>query len=620
MLNNKADISQRNVVIKPSELIAYFGQEDSGSLVLELPSVEQLREFRGDISRFTKISLSNLAADDRYSENKLQAYKCMLERLDRNEEKYDESSTYQVHRSNLLKAIGEDQEAVNSLLRATKYDSRSYLRNILGDIYILNNENEKAKELFGSEELSNDLYSLVRMAYFRVLDGDFDDAQSYINKALEIDNTDYNSRMFDGVLKLHTQEWELAVRSFRVALEENNTSSVLHTNLAIAYWQLNETDKTISVLKKAIQKNPFNIQAISFFADVMHIEERDSESLDILRHYLQHEQKSVSIWGRLSRALYIVGKVDNRSDLLLEALQALRHLESLESDSSVWNNIGLVYWALDKPQKAVNYFGQSMKEASNPDEHTLPVYNLAGLLIEKGMYKKCNALISSYLDSNVPKNVDNVLFYRVKFQYVITMQALDLHDDAARYCEEIIADNHTPLDTRVDILNQLIYFESVINNDKEASLPYVDMLINYLDNEENISSEAILRSKNHIVFYYLSFGEINEAEKILLPMSNYIHKDPFLTATLGMYHITKGNVERGKELYSKAISMVSDQKLKRRIKQRMHYEIGKELLALDDVRNAKKQLEKAMHMKDGFNYVNTQIRNYLNKLKPTIIK
>jgi tetratricopeptide (TPR) repeat protein len=40
-------------------------------------------------------------------------------------------------------------------------------------------------------------------------------------------------------------------------------------------------------------------------------------------------------------------------------------MEDLESDSSVWNHIGLVYWEMQEYQKAIRYFGQSIKEAKD---------------------------------------------------------------------------------------------------------------------------------------------------------------------------------------------------------------------------------------------------------------
>ena len=160
----------------------------------------------------------------------------------------------------------------------------------------------------------------------------------------------------------------------------------------------------------------------------------------------------------------------------------------------------------------------------------------------------------------------------------------------------------------------MVYYHTVINYDESAALPYVEQLSKDLEYSDQLPSELIVRSQNHIVFYYLSFGHLNKAEHILLSMSNYIHKDPFITATFGMYHIIKGNIERGKEYYLQAIRMVSDAKLQRRIKQRMHYEIGKALYFVNDYRNAKKQLEKALQVKDGFKYVNTQIKKYQRKL------
>ena len=93
--------------------------------------------------------------------------------------------------------------------------------------------------------------------------------------------------MFDGAIQLWKGNWERAIRSFKVAAIENNSSSVLFVNLAAAYWRLGETDKAIRALKRAIFLDPVNENAVRFFADVMHLENTPELSLPYLVYILR---------------------------------------------------------------------------------------------------------------------------------------------------------------------------------------------------------------------------------------------------------------------------------------------------------------------------------------------
>ncbi len=612
MLDNKVNIVDREVILKPSDLVAYFGNEELDGLILSLPSAEQLKEFRGDIDNYNKISITHLAHLN--NQNRAEEYEYLLKQLNKKEERYKDSSTFFVRRSSILNHLDRNDEAEENVFKATKVDQRNYIKFLLGEMYILNHKEDKAKAIFNDEALSEDIASLIRMAYFSVIDEKIEEAQQYIDKALKIDNTDYKSRMFDGALKLHNQEWELAIRSFRVALEDKHTSSALYNNLAIAYWQLDQNKKAVSSLKKAIKYNPFNEQTIMFFADVMYLEGKAGESLLALRQYLEHEQKSAAVWGKLSRALYVEGKKRGNHFLLKEALECLKNMESIDSGSEVWNHIGLVYWGLNQPQKAINYFGQSIKMASDSSENLVPIYNLAGLLIERAEYRQSFNLIEQYLKSNAVIDTSDELYHRVRFQHIITLQGLDKQPEAAKYCEQLLQDKETPFDIKVNTLNQLVYYHAVINNSEKDTRPFLEELERDVSSSKDLEINIYLRSINHIVFCYLLFDKIAQAEKILLSLSEYFHKDPFFTATFGMYHIKKGHLKRGKMLYLESSRMVRDNKMQQRIKQRMYFEIGKALVLSDDRKNANKEFEKALRLKDGFDYVKAQIRKYQKQL------
>jgi hypothetical protein len=111
----------------------------------------------------------------------------------------------------------------------------------------------------------------------------------------------------------------------------------------------------------------------------------------------------------------------------------------------------------------------------------------------------------------------------------------------------------------------------------------------------------------------LNFGLIEEVDEFINLMSNSFHIDPFTTATLGMYKIKKGNLEEGVKLYYEAISLLSDQKTKKRFKQRMNFEIGKFYLEHYEPRKSARYLKRALEEKQGFNFVKKEITKLLDE-------
>ena len=130
-----------------------------------------------------------------------------------------------------------------------------------------------------------------------------------------------------------------------------------------------------------------------------------------------------------------------------------------------------------------------------------------------------------------------------------------------------------------------------------------------------MSEDLIGRAINNIVFAYILFDRIDDASRLLNKLSRFVHKDPYSTATLGLYNLRKGNFERGKELYEEAVKLVWGDKAKSRFKQRMYLELGRSAMKNADSSTAKRYLKIAIKQKYGFDYVNKQVTLLLQSKK-----
>jgi len=123
------------------------------------------------------------------------------------------------------------------------------------------------------------------------------------------------------------------------------------------------------------------------------------------------------------------------------------------------------------------------------------------------------------------------------------------------------------------------------------------------------------------VFSYISHGGLLELDDIeragahLGELSKWVHVDPYATATFGLYHMKKGNIERAKQLYEESKSLVKDDVMKKRIRQRMYLEMGKAYLTHNDNKLAERYLVRAINEKRGNLYAKKEASKILNAIK-----
>ena len=284
--------------------------------------------------------------------------------------------------------------------------------------------------------------------------------------------------------------------------------------------------------------------------------------------------------------------------------------EKLNSTAYIWNNIAVVYWALRQEDKAAKYFMQSAKKADECGENiSLPLHNLIALLIETKQYKKASKILNAYVSELKKGKVESDEFTsRIKQQQIICLDALEEHDKASIKLEELLNDDGTDAKIRVELLTHLIYYYSFINADYNYADKYATKVLEEIQYLKIDNEGVIAKAINNSVFAYLLFRRVDKARLLLGDLSSYVHKDPYATATLGMFHILNGNIDRGHKLYEESISLISEYKTKSRFKQRMYFQLGEAYLERGDTKLSKKYFDKALRLKHGHKRLNNQIK------------
>ncbi|MGA1840612.1 MAG: tetratricopeptide repeat protein [bacterium] len=112
--------------------------------------------------------------------------------------------------------------------------------------------------------------------------GDLDQAQKYIQKAVQIDPEDPLSLFFQGVIYLTKKDILSALDSFNRALEHGELTWGLAYNLGLCYYCLEKFDFSRQFLDKAILKDPSQLQPYMLLAQILIIQKKTDLAKEIL--------------------------------------------------------------------------------------------------------------------------------------------------------------------------------------------------------------------------------------------------------------------------------------------------------------------------------------------------
>jgi tetratricopeptide (TPR) repeat protein len=590
MQNDVIPKDDQSLIVRPEPMRLVFAEGMGDQIALVLPPLEDLAE----IDKVTDKHFSLRAhADDQWLPFK-SAFAAEFAQLEKKKVRFGHSKTFITHLANLAELAGKREAEYDVLVDKPEELRDPFMQRLIAENLIARGRSGDAEKILLALDLANDAAASLRIAFFLVQRNDLDEAERVVSRVLATDPFNYGGRLFEGALRLSKGQFHQAIQSFRIAEEERPTSSVLFTNIAIAYICAKNNDKALATLRKAVALDPLNQNAVSLLADVSHVVGCDEDAVPALRYFVSLEQRSPSIWGRLARALLEIQRPQ-------EALDALRRQASQEDTAAVWNNIGVARVACKRRSEALSAFQHAIQKVTGDTraDGLLALRNTLALLVEEQHYDE----VIRFAGIALTDDPDHLCRRDKKLCdiYVFMLHAMhhiNRTQEAMRICEELLKDESIAYDLRIWVITQMLAQYAITPEQADRAVALAREYIGALEHLDVVSDRLHEGFINNVVFTFAETGRVDEAQALLSHMSNLVHHLPYPTATLGLLHFRKGNIERGVALYEEAIRLSTQSRDKTRIRQKLNLELGLFLLAKEP-RRAERLLRKADSERDG---------------------
>jgi tetratricopeptide (TPR) repeat protein len=591
MLDTAIPEATQKLEIVPRRIEVAFGEGDGSLVRLSLPPVEELLAIRALPAQ--QISLNQVADS---AEEFFQAiFANEAARMEQKSERYGNSATFLCRLASLKELAGDLVGAQAQLERAVQVnvDDVAYLK--LGTNLFRQKRFGEAKKIYSAACLSKSVDASLRLALLSIVEGDLKRAREYADDALRNDSLDYRARLISGAIYLANADYEMAIRQFRTAAEENPTSALVLVNLAVAQLCTGHPSKAIRALKTAVRLNPINTNAIALLADLSFAQNVGEQAIGPLEILLGYEQKMPSMWARLARAYFSTKEHD-------KALRALRHEASLRASASVWNNIGVCIWEKGDLGKAIQTFKYALTRTDEKGEagRDSALLNVLGALAQDGKSEEVFRLSEEAINKEgVKRFAASERLYPVCVHNLTSLARRGRFEEFERRIEYLLGQTFIAPRLREGLLANVLHHFTIERPDPERAVMHAKSVADMAARDKISSDRPGQMALNNAAFALIHVGELEKAEQLLQKLSKYIHVSPYPTATLGLLHFARGHVDRGTKLYEEAIALLNDGRLRRLFGQKLNLERARYFYQSGDLQTARKYVQLVLQVKDG---------------------
>lgn len=601
MLNIQSFQNKKEIDAQDKDIDIFIDDEKLFGLSFELPPPAVLLAKK--CVPVARVNIHEIASQDPFNFQGI--FRNELSSLSKKRERFKGSPTFALKIAGVASLSGDLDTAEQVLNEAISVKSSQKLLHKLGDTLILKGDETKARSIFEHSDLQKDIYSNLRIAYLHVKSNDLNNALRYLENAQHVDPSDFRTRMFLGAIHLNSGQCEMAIRNFRVASLTKRDSSTLYVNLAASHLSLGHVDKAIKELRKAIAINPINENALIFYSDILFQTNKNEKAIPSLELYVKLNQKSRIAWERLARAYYFSSNFSKAKYALLNQLD-------LFEEPSVLNNLGLVCWQLGERVTAAKFLAEAVNKVKSDKQHlAIPLLNMAIVFNETRQYKECFGLLKEFVYQN-NENIDGRILVKIILQYLAALEGMDNLELATKAIDYFIRLPIHDVEGKATLLVCKIYYDAVINRNIAECDKTTRELLKLIDNNnEAITEEIKMLAFNNITFNFLINNNINIAQQFLRKIIKYVGKDPFCTATYGLFCLKRGDYEKGAVLYEEAVSLALNKDMKDKIRQRMCLELGKQMISAGNFKEGIRNLEKAAKENRGLKYVASEAKSII---------
>ena len=534
-------------------------------------------------------------------------------------DRYRDSVTYLTKVCALLQLAGDTDRAEEFALEASRISNDPLFLFRVGELKLENGKPDQAKNIFMRLGKEGFVDAKLRLAELYVNNNDIESAQIAIKDSIEDEVIDWRVRMLAGTLYLARGKYELAIRQYRVALEDKPNSSVIYTNLAIAYYLLGLTEKAMGEARKAIGVNPWSEKALSLYADIA-IE--NNKHLDHAEHYLKHYIEFLPLNDRLVGRL---ADIYYKTDQMKKGIALLESVKSELNASDIWNNLGVFNskknskFAIKFYYKAIEIAGGVANSHSNHGA-SIAVLNLANALQQGGFYKQSEKIAKEFIESapNM-KFMEDRHLCRVPVYLQRAYAYQDKLNDSNEIERFILSYTNAHPIARLDIFSAKTTYFCYVTGEYERALVTASEAYKLSKSVDDISLADRNTSINNLAFVLIELGRLDEAKKLLPQLRYDCEHSEFGYATRGLYEFRVGHLESGKKYYHLAMNATAEKNRKDVIEQKLDYELGRYWLEMDDMSRSRKFFKKVISMKNLRNiwkaeFVPNEAKRLLNQI------
>ncbi len=283
---------------------------------------------------------------------------------------------------------------------------------------------ELGEKLLDSKVSINDRYHIYFMLSnaFNSLKN-YSKAKDYINKAIDIRDSDYKAWTNLGLILSKQNAQKDAIKAFQKARELNPRDPNPIANEALSYFELNEFKKSLAVIEDALKIQPDNVEFNLIKANSLFKLPFVNDAIDLLNSLSEKHPDDFRIYRQISSYYYHIKLYDKS----IEALE--KAIEKNPDDAELYALLGAAHSSNKNFKLAYDaFFKASDIQVLDKDVSFENLLNLAESILLNNMYHEYGTIWKKIeaFDKNLKNN--HLGFYYVKALSELLIDSRDYKD------------------------------------------------------------------------------------------------------------------------------------------------------------------------------------------------
>ena len=488
--------------------------------------------------------------------------------------------------------------------------------------------------------------------------GNYEEAEKYFNRAIELQPQFYPSLANLAKLYFHRKEYDKALDVYKTIQTYFPEDVKVLQNISHALLKKGEIDKSLVILLDVVKKDNRNSSAYNNIGVIYILKGNIDKAINALRHALNLNANFANAYNNLG-ACYAIKKDHIRAIRSYQSAIALNKnfLYAIKNLARSYQEIGEYAKVFDLINKYIDqyssdadllniladssYLDKKYKQALKILNKLIDIFAITDNAEEKARIHNNIGVVSAYLGErqNAYKHYyESISLHGDPLTYNNLFNAF-LRDNKLSEAKNIVTEARILFPNNCDLLvsegkilhafkdyvNSCASLKKAIECNRRLTTPYT--LLSHIKAEiEHNLTEAInvvreglkynpkdVGLNNNLAYFLLQTNTKNsfdEARRLLDQFTSL--EDVFLLATRGLLLLKENNVNEAERLYNKAAAIAKNKDLQNRVKQKKLLELGKYFLNKDEKRKAYNYFQKALKIKSKNEVYSDQIRDILS--------